>query len=155
MYARGDPTEVVGTELVAARTDHRPENGGCHRLGERAERRIDHTIGQPAPAAMHDRELALGPDQHDRRTVTDPAAEHRIGNVGDDDVADGAVVLAGFGHAHEDGSMLLIRHRPRKIDEGTPTCLDLGERTRGAMEVAVIADGAADRHPVAAQRRTT
>ena len=151
MHTGGHRPQVVGAELVAARADARPEVRADDGLADRLERSVDDAGCQPAPAGVHDGELARRTHQHDRSAVAHPTPQHGAAHVGHGDVARRAVVLTRRGHAHDVGAVVLVEHRPGQVDEGAPAWLELRERDVGAVEVAVghVGPPEVDRRPVA------
>jgi len=151
--AAGHSAQIVGTELVAARSDRRPQHCGDDRFVERLERCADHPGGQSPPTGVHDRELALCTDQHDRGTVADPTSQNDAVEMGNCDVARRSIPGVGRVDVHHADAMALAELDPGQVDETSATRLEFGERNVESVEVAVVARRTPDLQVPAARLR--
>ena len=136
--------ELILAEFIAAGSDRRTQHGSGDRFGERIERRLHHSLGQPAPAGVHHGELGLGADQHHGGAVGGPTTDHDVIETREGDVADRAVThAAGVDGDHPD-AMALIELCPRQVDDGATTGLEFFERDIPPVEVTMGARRAPD-----------
>jgi len=138
-----DRRQVVGAELVAARTDRRPEDDLGDGMGELSCGDVDDSGSEPTPAGVNDSEF-IATDHHERSTIGDPAPEHDVGEIGDHDVTGASVASTGNIDTHHVDAVTLIGHRPREIDPGTAAALELAGRLAVQVEVTVAPRGTAD-----------
>ena len=150
MHPIGDQGQVVPAEFVAARTDHRAEHNVDHGLPKGRHCDVDDTVGETTPSGVDHGELPGGADQHEWRTIGDPAAEHDVVEVGDHDVAWCTVAATGLVDADHSDTMPLVSHGPREVDQRSSATIEFGEGLPGQMKIAVGSRRAADGDPTVA-----
>lgn len=159
--AMGDRAELIDAELVAARTDHRTEDGGDDSTAVSARRvhsDVDHPIGQPLPPTVCADDRAVVGQEEDRCTVGGPHGELRRRTAGDEHVAlaggdrTAIVVDAVIAVDIDDGDAVdLVEHDPSATGRSSLTLDQVGRRHLLGVHVAVDSVSGDDRDPASAE----